>query len=229
MGSGLLRASYCIYEEDFIDTSVIDSVHPDLSAPWRWTAFGDGADIPNVSSFKDEAFGVLRISTGTADNSYVTGQLAAEWILPATGKRILFKTRFNCSDATQSDILIGVLDTASTNFVNALQDGIYFRKDDGDAKVDFVIEAAGSATAVTAIHTLEDDVDVELAFEWLSTGSGTGIAVVFVDGLPVARIKGLRYYTGAPANLMSLGVGIRAGEGARKHLDLDYIGAVVQR
>ncbi len=229
MGNGLFKADYCIYEEDFIDTAVVDSVLPDISAPWRWTASGVGADIPNRSSFKDEAFGVVRISTGSADNSYVTGQMPTEWILPATGKRILFKTRLNMTSATQSELMVGVMDTAATDLFGGIQDGFYFRKDDGDANIDFVHEASGTAVVQTAVAVAVANTEIELAFEWLSTGSGTGRLWVYVNGSPVTGVNGKEIASGAPSALMGLGIGIKAGEAVQSHVDLDYLGVVLER
>ena len=211
MGNGLFKADYCIYEQDFIDMSVVDSTLEDLSAPWRWTASGVGADIPNRASFKDEAFGVLRISTGTADNSYVTGQMPTEWIVPATGKRILFKCRLNMTSATQSELMVGLMDTAATDLFGGIQDGFYFRKDDGDTEIDFVHEAGAAAVVQTAVAVVAADAEIELAFEWLSTGSGQGWLWVYVDGSPVQGLNGKEIASGAPSALMGLGVGIKAG------------------
>lgn len=229
MGNGLFKADYCIYEEDFIDTTVVDSTLDDLSAPWKWTASGVGADIPNRASFKDEAFGVMRVSTGSADNSYVTGQMPTEWIIPAAGKRILFKTRLNMTSATQSELMIGVMDNAATDLFGGIQDGFYFRKDDGDTNIDFVHEAAATAVVQTAVAVVAADTDVTLAFEWQSTGSGSGWLWVYVDGSPVNGLNGLEVASGAPSALMGLGVGIKAGEAVQSHVDLDYLGVVLER
>lgn len=229
MGNGLHKADYCIYEEDFLDMAVIDSTLEELSAAWRWTANGIGADIPNRASFKDEAFGVLRISTGSADNSYVTGQMPTEWIVPATGKRMIFKTRLNMTSATQSELMVGVMDTAATDLFGGIQDGFYFRKDDGDANIDFVYESGATAVSTTGIAVIAADTEITLAFEWLSTGSGEGMLTVYVDGSPVTGLNGIPVISGAPSSLMGLGIGIKAGEAVQSHVDLDYLGVVVER
>lgn len=223
--NGLNKAQYCVWEEDFLPGFDLT----DLVGQFNWTANGVGATVPAVADLKDEAFGVLAINTaGTADDAYITGQTNHAWIVPTTNKRILFKTRFNMRSATQSEFWVGVHDLASTA-AGTIVDGWYFRKDDGDTNIDFVYELADTAVSHTAIHTLVADVDVELAFEWLSLGTGKGQLWVYVDGKPVSGLNGLYVASGATAAACGVGIAVKNGEGAAAIMDMDYIGVAVER
>lgn len=227
--NGLYKASMCVWEEDFH----ADYDFTDLTGGINWTAAGVGALVPAAADVLDGAFGELQVNAaGTADDGYVSGLSNSEWVVAADGKRILFKCRVKMAEATQSDFHIGLMDTAATDIIGTgIQDGMYFRKDDGDANWDFVLEKATVATANTAIHTAVADTYVELAFEWLSIDAsvGSGKLWVYVDGKPVDGLNGKYYATQAPVELMGFGLVAQNGSAANADVTLDYVGIAVER
>jgi len=130
---------------------------------WTKTETGSGTQV-----IADEAGGVLLLTCAAADNDRIQLQLVAENFLPATDKQCAFAARVKISDATQSVCAIGLAtEQATTNFFHdtgdlwLYDDGIMFRKDDGNTNWDFVIrkndletEAAGILTATTGYVVL---------------------------------------------------------------------------
>lgn len=225
LSNGLYKARYCVFEDDFGPGTLVTDV-----LPYNWTAAGTGAAVPATADLLDSAFGVLAINTaGTADNGYVSCTTNQEWVIPVANKRILFKCRLDLSQATQCDAYIGVMDVAATDIVGGIQSGIYFRKDDGDANWDFVVEGATVETATTVIATAVAATKVELAFEWLSISTTTGKAWVYVDGVPVDGLNGKYYASDTPNELMGLGLVMQNGDSSNTTMNLDYWGVAVER
>jgi len=112
--------------------------------------------------------GGILLTAEAADNDGVKLQLGDE--LGGAGENVSFSTDYPCyfsvklqlSEATQSDFLAGfcVTDTAC---LDAVTDGIYFRKVDASTTVYFVLEQ-DSAETVTAVATAADATDLWLEF-----------------------------------------------------------------
>ena len=230
LSEGTDVALYNVWEEDFTVGFIAPvGTTSDSAGALLWTANGVGALVPVLADLKDEQHGVLAINTaGTADDAYVTWRGHNEYIIPTVGKRIIFKARFNLREVTQSDMWFGIHDNAST-VAGTIVDGFYFRKDDGDANLDFVYEAADTAVATTAILAMAADQDYTLAFEYLCTAAGAGVLSVYIDGVVVAGLDNLRITTGAPNALMTIGGAIKNGQGAAAIMDLDYMAVAVER
>ena len=73
--------------------------------------------------------GVLLITNAAADDDASFSNKVGESFLPAADKNLWFKCKFQVSDATQSDVVIGLQITDTTPL--AVTDGIYFLKADG--------------------------------------------------------------------------------------------------
>ena len=118
-----------------------------------WTITTTEGGTGNASeALTNVAGGALLITNDDADNDSDEFQLAVESFKFASGKKSWFKTRFKVSDATQSDWIIGLCIT-DTTLIDAMSDGVYFKKDDGDASIDFALELNGSATEASGIAT----------------------------------------------------------------------------
>lgn len=164
--------------------------------------------------------GWLQITTGSSDNDSDALQKVGEGFRFAAGKRAYFKARFKLSDATQTDLVLGLQITDSTPF--DVTDGVYFQKDDGDAFLDFRVEKNNTATAVTGVATLADDTFVVAAFAY----DGGSALRVYVDEVQVATV--------ATTNLpddedLTVSFALQNGEAASKTLTLDYIFAAKER
>ena len=170
------------------------------------------------------AGGALLITNDDADNDSDEFQLAVESFKFASGKKSWFKTRFKVSDATQSDWIIGLCIT-DTTLIDAVSDGVYFKKDDGDASIDFALELNGSATEASGIATQSDDTFVTLG--WYFDGDTTNGIKYYVDGTH----KGTQT---TMTNLctdeeLAVSFALQNGAAAAKTMTLDYIYAAQER
>lgn len=137
-----------------------------------------------------------------------------------TGKQLFFKTRFQVSDATQSDFVLGLQITDTTPL--AVSDGIYFRKDDGDANLDFVVLKDAAGTTTTAFSTIVAATFTELAF-WYD---GKSKIEIFKDGVKL----GTSALTGLPDDEeLAISIHMQNGEAVAKTMTIDYIFVAKER
>lgn len=189
---------------------------------WVITTVDGGTDSAQVIAVNDADNGVLTVTTNDADddaeNIQWSGDDASgvtETFLFASGKPAWFKARFKLSDATQSDMVIGLCVT-DTDVVGGVVDGVFFRKDDGDALLDFVVTKDSAATTATGIATLADDTWVVAAFYY----DGKNSFEAYVDDVKVATSVA----TNMPDNEdLAITIAVQAGEAAAKTLSVDYV------
>ena len=190
-----------------------------------WTITTTEGGTGNASeALTNVAGGALLITNDDADNDSDEFQLAVESFKFASGKKSWFKTRFKVSDATQSDWIIGLCIT-DTTLIDAMSDGVYFKKDDGDASIDFALELNGSATEASGIATQSDDTFVTLG--WYFDGDTTNGIKYYVDGTH----KGTQT---TMTNLctdeeLAVSFALQNGAAAAKTMTLDYIFAAQER
>ncbi len=182
-----------------------------------WTITNTGV---SVIALADADGGNLSIATAGADDDASFFNKVGESFLFETGKKIWFKTRFKISDATQSDLVVGLQITDTTPL--DVTDGVFFRKDDGDTNVDFVVEKDNTATTSTAITTLSDDTFITLGFCY----DGVSKILFFVDDVQL----GSSVTTNLPDDeVLTISFGVQAGEAAAKTLTMDYVFAAKER
>lgn len=183
------------------------------AAEWTITTTEAGAGSA-TEALTDEDGGVLLITNDNADNDADFFNKVGESYLFATNKKLFFKARFKVSDATQSDWVMGLQITDTTPL--AVTDGVYFRKDDGDANIDFVVIKNSTATTATAIATNADATYIELAFYY----DGKDSIKYYVDGAH----KGTSAVTNLPDDeVLTVSFGIQNGAAAAKTMSVDYI------
>jgi|TARA_R100000005_G_C4955927_1_gene174464 hypothetical protein len=207
---------YYIYSNDFF------TYHAD-EFTITTTEGGSGDASEALTSL---AGGALLITNDDADNDHDFFQLKGESFKYSSTKNMFFKARFKVSDATQSDIVMGLQITDTSPL--ATTDGIFFQKDDGDANLDFHIEKDSTQTDNTAISTLSDDTFVDVAFHYDPKGNlGSGSFKIYVDDALVATQTTL---TNVPDNEeLTVSFGIQNGAAAAKTMTVDYIMAAVER
>jgi len=184
------------------------------------TAAGTGA-IQNADG------GVVRLTNAAADDNATFPQWSGDdaagvvetWKFIA-GKKLWFKARMKVSDATQSDFVMGLQITDTTPL--AVTDGVYFRKDDGDANLDFVVIKDSTATTQTAASTVANDTWMTLGFYY----DGVSTIFVFKDDQRIAK--------SAVTNLvddeeLTVSFGVQNGEAVAKTMDVDYIMVAKER
>ena len=140
-----------------INHELFDDFDTYNAADWTVTTVGTSTE-----ALANEDGGVLALTNSAADDDSVFLQKASASFLMELGKKTFFKARFKLLDATESDAVIGLQITDATPL--DVTDGVFFRKDDGDANLDFVVEKDDTATEATAITTLENDTYITVGF-----------------------------------------------------------------
>lgn len=215
-------------------------------SPRDWHMFEDDFDLYLATSFvitetgsgtraiAQADNGVLVVTNAASDNDVnslqyrdvASGQVAEHWKFVA-GKPMWFGCRLKLSDATQSDLVIGLHITATTPVASAPSDGIYFRKDDGDRLLDFVGRKNATSSEVTGVlgvnGYLTDDTWTWL--EFLYDGV-TSCITAYQDGVPFGSIP-LTNVVDDEELVVSFAH--QNGEAVAKVLSLDYIGAAKVR
>lgn len=198
------------------------------SDQWVITTVDGGTDGNEVIAVNDGDNGILTITTNDADDDAENIQWSGDdastvtetWLVES-GKPMWFKARFQLSDATQSDMVIGLCVT-DTDVVGGVVDGVYFKKDDGDTNLDFVVTKDSTPTTASAIATLADATYATVAFYF----NGIDNIELWVDDVRVGSAAS----TNIPDNEeLAVTMAIQAGEAAAKTMLVDYIYVSKQR
>lgn len=185
---------------------------------WTITTTEAGAGDA-TEALTDGDGGLLKITNDAADDDNDFFQKKGESFKFVAGKRLWFKSRFKVSDATQSDVVIGLQITDTTPL--AVTDGVYFLKADGSATVNCLV-TKNSTSTTTAAATLVTDTFITLGFYY----DGASTIQIWADDLVVA--------TSVTTNLvddeeLTISFGIQNGEAVAKTLTIDYIFACKER
>lgn len=167
--------------------------------------------------------GWLLVTNTAADDDLVALQKTPAAFSLTAGKKAFFKTRFKVSDATQSDVAIGlqVVDTTPLD----VTDGIYFLKADGSTSISVICRknATTGSTSASAIATLVADTFIELAWYY----DGVSKVQYAVDGTVKGALDGSSTYL--PDTICTPSFAIQNGEGVAKTMTMDYIYMAVER
>lgn len=167
--------------------------------------------------------GLLLITNTAADNDLVALQTLVGSFLMAAGKKAWFKARFKVSDATQTDLVMGlqIIDTTPL----AVSDGIWFQKDDGDAQIDVYCgkSAGAGTTSATNVATLADDTFIVLAWEY----DGKSTVTYFVNDVALGVLDASSTYL--PDANLAVSFALQNGEAVAKTMTVDYIFAAKER
>ena len=186
------------------------------AADWTVTETQAGA----TQALTDGDGGLLLITNTAADNDLVSLQKVGESFRFASGKPLFFEARFKVSDATQSDVVIGLQITDTTPL--DVTDGVFFIKADGAATVDFLVEKNNTATTASAMATIADDTYIRLGFYY----DGVSAVQYFVNG----SIAGSSVTTNLPDDEdMTITIAIQNGEAAAKTMTVDYVYVAKER
>lgn len=186
-----------------------------------WTITTTELGVGSASEAASSADGgVLVITNDAADDDADFFQWPVETFKFVSGKRLFFKTRFKVSDATQSDFVIGLQITDTTPL--AVSDGVFWRKDDGDANLDFIVVKNSTETAATAASTAANDTWMTLAFAY----DGKSAITYYKDDVKL----GTSAITNMPDDEeLTVSFGIQNGEAVAKVMSVDYIFVASER
>jgi hypothetical protein len=199
----------------------VTKAHPyfndfDVYAAGDWTITQTSTSAAALANIDG---GALTISNGTADDSISVYQLANESFKFQAGKKLWFKARFQVSDATDSDVLIGLAITDTTPL--DATDGVFFLKSDNSAVCSLKVVKNSTATTTTAA-TLVSATMVTLGYYY----NGVDEIQIFVNDVQVG--------TSAVTNLpddeeLAVIFAVQNGAAASKTMTVDYILAAKER
>lgn len=163
------------------------------------------------------AGGLLLLSNDTNDNDSDELYLTTENFYLAMGQPLWFEARFAVNEATESDFIVGLFqDQDGADPIGAaVQDGIYFLKDDGDADIDYHCEINQTDTS--------DDTGVDVVADTFFTyglyWDGHSRVNYWID-----RIKRASAITNVPNDTeLTLLFGIQNGTTASTTMTMDYL------
>jgi len=198
----------------------------------EWVITETGSGTRAVADAKD---GILVVTNAASDNdvnslqwSGLTGSGVAETWKFVEGKRLYFGARLKISDATESDLKVGLHITDTTPIGSTVTDGIFFRKDDGDADLDgIVVKDSTSTGSPTAMASMADDTYTVLEFYYDgTTAANGGMIQFFKDGVNVGNVD----LDNVPDNEeLAISFAHQNGEGVAKILSVDWIRVVQER
>lgn len=192
-----------------------------ISGNWTVTETQAGA----TQALTDADGGVLLLTNSAADDDLNALQKVGESFRFESGKKLFFKARFKVSDATQSDFVMGLQITDTTPL--AVTDGVYFRKDDGDANLDFVVVKDSTASTATAITTVANDTYITVGFYY--NGSDEVVYAASTNSNN-PTIRGKLATTNLPNDEdLTISFAIQNGEAVAKTMSIDYIFAAKER
>ena len=183
---------------------------------WTVTETDSGA----TQALTDGDGGLLLITNTAADNDLVALQKKGNSYTFAAGKKLFFEARFKVSDATQSDLVMGLQVTDTTPL--AVANGVFFIKNDGAATVDFVLTKSSTSTTTSSVATMANDTFIRLGFYY----DGSAMSY-FIDGV----LAGTCAVTNLPLSTTALTVSfaLQNGEAAAKTMTVDYIFVAKER
>lgn len=195
-----------------------------VAGDWTITAVGTG-----TSALTDVDGGGLLVTNSAADNDGRQHQKVGESFLMASTKRAFFKARFKVSDATQSDLLIGLAVTDTTllgaTAGDGVTDGIFFYKDDGAATLNVSCQKDTTTGQVqaTSIATMANDTFLTVAWYY----DGAGYIQYFIDDVHKGTIDASSTYL--PDTELTVSFALLNGEAVAKTMTVDYIFAAKER
>ena len=167
--------------------------------------------------------GLLLVTNTAADDDLVALQKTpAAWTFEA-GKKMFFRARFKVSDATQSDLVIGlqVVDTTPLD----VTDGVYFLKADGSTAVSVICRknASTGSTSASSITTLANDTFVELGWYY----DGDSKVYYEVNGNVIGSLNGTSAFL--PDTTVTVSFALQNGEAVAKTMTVDYVYVAKER
>jgi len=187
-----------------------------VAANWTVTETQAGA----TQALTDGDGGLLLITNTAADDDLVSLQKVGESYRFASGKELFFEARLKVSDATQSDVVIGLQITDTTPL--DVSDGVFFIKADGSTSVSLLVEKDGTATTTSSVATMANDTFISLGFYY----DGASSIQYSVNGV----VKGTSVTTNLPDDEdMTVTIALQNGEAVAKTMTVDYVFVAKER
>jgi hypothetical protein len=199
--------------ENFVSFPISSADSP---AGWTVTLVEAGAGESTIALVGGALGGSLLITTDAADNDGAQMQLQGEAFYFANRYPFYFGAKFQVSDATQSDLLIGLSITDSTA-IDGVSDGLFIRKVDATTSLLAIVEKDSAESALT-IATMADATAITVEMNYGIDGTLT----VYVNGVEVGS------FTDADVNFpdneyLTPTVAFLAGEAVAKTMTVEWV------
>jgi hypothetical protein len=168
--------------------------------------------------------GILLLTNSAADNDVNQIQRVGESFKFTAGKETWFKARVRVSNATETDVYVGLVIT-DADVVGAVTDGVYFRKDDDSTGWDIVSLMDSAGSTQTNVGTLVANTWVVLAFYY---NGGTEIQA-FIDGAKVATLTVAAGTSLVNDEELAVLASLTNGSAAAHTMAIDYLFAAQER
>jgi hypothetical protein len=211
MGVPLIPAHWHIDGDDF------DRDETGIATSYTETAVGAGTSVLTPGKG-----GLLLLTNAAADDNSLFLQRPTANFLLDSAKDAFWTSRFQISDAVQSDLIMGLQADDTTPL--DVTDGIFFIKADGSASVDLVQEKTNAQTVRSGVHTVVAATMVELS--WYYSAARQEILAA-VNGQVVTSLALSANFPNTVGLCPSFG--IQNGEAVAKTMTIDYWFAGEQR
>lgn len=193
----------------------------DTYAAGDWTVTETQAGATQALTAGDG--GLLLLTNSAADDDLVALQKSPAAFTFTAGKKTFFRCRFKVSDATQSDVVIGLQIVDATPL--DVSDGIYFLKADGSTSFSFICRknATTGSTSAASVATLANDTFIELGFYY----DGESKVAYEVNGSVIGSLDASSAYL--PDTTCTVSFALQNGEAVAKTMTVDYIYAAKER
>lgn len=195
-----------------------------IDSTWRagdWTVTATGTSPITASVLPDA---VALITTAATDFAGDNIQFTGSQFKIEAGKPCYFGAKITVSDATQSDLLVGLcgIDTtltaaSSAHAIDVGASGIFFSKLDGVTSINFKTYATATETNSAAAGTLDTNAHT---YEFYYDGVSL---IGYFDGVSVGC------FTSLPTAVLTPSLCFRAGEAVAKTCTIHWIRAVQAR
>lgn len=202
---------------------------PAIQGDWLITTTGSGTGL-----VADAANGIVVLTNGASDddNTFVQWKggstTVSETFLWDSTKAMYFIARFKVSDATESDVVMGLQITDTTPL--AVTDGLYFLKVDGSTTLNFLATKNSTSTTVAAA-TMVSDTYIKVGFQYLPSGNngygGAPICNIWLNDKIVGNTTTFTNFVDDEE--LTISFGVQNGEAVSKLLSVDYILAAQER
>ena len=182
---------------------------------WTVTETDSGA----TQALTDGDGGLLLVTNTAADDDLVALQKVGESFRFAAGKKLWFEARLKVSDATQSDLTVGlqITDTSPLD----VTDGVFFIKADGSTAVTLRVEKNNTASTAS-VGDMANDTFITLAFYY----DGVSQVQYAVNGV----VGGAVATTNLPDDEdLTVSFALQNGEAVAKTMTVDYIFVAKER
>lgn len=181
-----------------------------VAGNWTVTETDAGA----TQAITDADGGVLALTNSAADNDLNQIQWAKETFRLAANKELWIKARFKVSDATQSDLLVGLYITDTSPVASKPSDGVFFQKLDGSTSLTLQVGKNSTYSSAT-VATMANDTYVVVGLYY----DGTAFQV-FANDVRVGSV--------AATNLvddedLAVGIAVQNGDANARTLSIDYL------